>query len=49
VEKALEYVNKAIQHTPTVVELYLVKAKIFQFAGNQAAANKLVEEGRTLD
>jgi len=28
-EEALEWVNKAIEHTPTVPELYLVKAKIF--------------------
>lgn len=29
VEEALAFINKAIKHTPTVVELYLHKAKIF--------------------
>ena len=28
VDEALEYIEKAISHTPTVVELYLIKAKI---------------------
>ena len=34
VEKSFEFCNKAINHTPTVMELYTHKAKIFQFAGN---------------
>jgi hypothetical protein len=25
-DKALEFINEAIEHTPTVVELYMVKA-----------------------
>lgn len=28
-EEAFKWINQAIEHTPTVVELYLVKAKIF--------------------
>lgn len=28
--KALEHVNKAIEHTPTVIELYMIKAKILK-------------------
>jgi len=35
VEKAFEWVAKAIEHTPTVLELYIHKAKIMQFAGNR--------------
>ena len=35
IDEALSFINKAIEHTPTVVELYLVKAKIFQFGGNR--------------
>ena len=29
IDEALSFINKAIEHTPTVVELYLIKAKIF--------------------
>lgn len=28
-DKSLDFVNKAIQHTPTVIELYIHKAKIY--------------------
>ena len=34
VEEALTFINKGIEHTPTVLELYTQKAKIMQFAGN---------------
>jgi peptide alpha-N-acetyltransferase len=27
-ERALKYINEAILHTPTLVELYMVKARI---------------------
>jgi hypothetical protein len=33
-EKSLEYINKAIEHTPTVIDLYIVKAKIYKRAGD---------------
>jgi len=48
-EAALTLVNQAIAHTPTVVELYTHKAKIFQRAGNRRQALALVEEARKLD
>ena len=48
-EKALDYINKAIDHTPTVPDLYLHKAKIFYYVGNTQQAHKLVDEGRLLD
>jgi len=28
--KALEFVNKAIEHTPTLVESYMLKARIYK-------------------
>ena len=34
-DEAMIWINKGIEHTPTVVELYLVKAKIFQHSGNR--------------
>lgn len=45
----MKYINKAIAHTPTVLELYLIKAKMLQFGGNRAAAGELVETARKLD
>lgn len=49
IDEALAYINKAIAHTPTVVELYLVKAKIFQYGGNRIQAAALTEYARELD
>ena len=46
---SLSYCNKAIEHTPTVVDLYTHKAKIMQFAGNRRQAAALTEEARKLD
>ena len=28
--KALEYINEALEHTVTLIELYIIKAKIFK-------------------
>lgn len=42
-------INKAIAHTPTVIELYIHKAKIMQFAGNRKQASDLVDMSRDLD
>jgi len=38
-ELALEYIGKAIEHTPTVVDLYVLKAKIYKRAGNANLAS----------
>lgn len=48
-DQALVYVNKAIEHTPTVCDLYLLKAKIYQYMGNREQAAKLADEARQLD
>jgi peptide alpha-N-acetyltransferase len=48
-ERALRYLEQAIAHTPTVVDLYVLKAKIFKRAGNLAKAAKLFDEARKLD
>lgn len=47
--KAFEYVNKAIEHTPTLLELYTLKGKIYEKAGNAKRASELFEEARQLD
>lgn len=46
-ETAVEYINKAISHTPTLVELYLVKAKILKHQFNHVAAFELTEKVRS--
>lgn len=33
-QEAFKYINEAIEHTPTVIELYIVKAKIYKKAGD---------------
>ena len=48
-EKALIYANKAISHTPTVIEVNLIKAKIYKHAGDVHEAVKWVDEAQSLD
>lgn len=46
---ALEYINAAIESTPTVIELFLVKAKIYKHAGNIKEAARWMDEAQALD
>ena len=48
-DKSLIFINKAIEHTPTVIELYIHKAKIYQRLGDPEKAAALTEEARNLD
>lgn len=48
-EKALELINQAIAHTPTILELYMVKAKIFKHAGDIQEAAHWLNFARELD
>jgi peptide alpha-N-acetyltransferase len=48
-DKSLIFINKAIDHTPTVIELYIHKAKIYQRLGDPEKAAALTEEARNLD
>lgn len=48
-KSAFEYVNKAIEHTPTLIDLYTLKGKIYQLAGDAKSAARLYEEARQLD
>lgn len=48
-EKARSYINQAIEHTPTVIDLYLVKGRILKHAGDPVAAAALADEARTMD
>lgn len=48
-EKAEESINEAIEHTPTLVELYILKARIIKHKGDYELASAIMEEGRELD
>lgn len=48
-EKALEYINAALEHSPTLVELYILKARILKHAGDPEEANNIMQKGRLLD
>lgn len=48
-DKSLIFINKAIEHTPAVIELYIHKAKIYQRLGDPEKAAALTEEARNLD
>uniref|UniRef100_A0A3Q4I3J0 N-alpha-acetyltransferase 15, NatA auxiliary subunit n=1 Tax=Neolamprologus brichardi TaxID=32507 RepID=A0A3Q4I3J0_NEOBR len=46
---ALEYINAAIESTPTLIELFLIKAKIYKHAGNIKEAAQWMDEAQALD
>lgn len=45
----MTYINQAIEHTPTVVDLYTLKAKIYKHAGDSKKASTFYDEARKLD
>ncbi|KAK5899971.1 hypothetical protein CesoFtcFv8_009389 [Champsocephalus esox] len=46
---ALDYINAAIDSTPTLIELFLIKAKIYKHAGNIKEAAQWMDEAQALD
>ncbi len=48
-EKAMEMINLAIDKTPSVVEFYMVKSKIFEHAGLYEKAAEAYEKAKKLD
>jgi len=48
-QQALDYINEAIEHTPTLVELYSCKARIYKNAGDAENAADLFEHTRSMD
>ncbi|XP_035530421.1 kinesin light chain 1 isoform X3 [Morone saxatilis] len=46
---SLEYINAAIESTPTLIELFLIKAKIYKHAGNIKEAAQWMDEAQALD
>ena len=49
IAKSLEYIEEAIQHTPTLVELYLTKARFLKYQNNLSGAVDAMMEARELD
>ena len=47
--EAMTFVNRAIEQTPTLLELYTLKGKIYQKSGDREKAAQLHEEARNLD
>jgi len=47
--KALHYINLAIEHTPTLIELFVCKGRIYKHAGNAVEAYRCVDEAQSLD
>ncbi|KAF8982870.1 N-alpha-acetyltransferase 16, NatA auxiliary subunit [Entomortierella lignicola] len=48
-DEALGYINRAIEHTPTLVELYMTKGRILKHAGDFNGAVEAVNAARELD
>ena len=48
-EKALEYIDKAIELEPTSVDFHMTKARIWKHYGNTQKASEIMEEARILD
>ncbi|XP_059129272.1 N-alpha-acetyltransferase 16, NatA auxiliary subunit isoform X2 [Peromyscus eremicus] len=46
---ALEYINAVIASTPTLIELFYIKAKIYKHIGNLKEAAKWMDEAQSLD
>ncbi len=47
--KALEIVRRAVEHTPTVIELYVLHAKILKHAGDVQGAYTMYDKAREMD
>ncbi|KAM6448188.1 N-alpha-acetyltransferase 16, NatA auxiliary subunit [Liasis olivaceus] len=46
---ALDYINSAVTSTPTLIELFYLKAKIYKHVGNLKEAAKWMDEAQSLD
>ncbi|KRT84090.1 Anaphase-promoting complex subunit 3 protein [Oryctes borbonicus] len=47
--RALVYIDAAIEHTPTLIELYVTKGRIYKHAGDPQEAYKWLDEAQGLD
>lgn len=46
---AIYFVNLALHHTPTLIDIFVIKAKIFKHAGHPEKATSYLEEAQSLD
>lgn len=46
---SLKYIELAIDHSPTLVDLYLFKARVLKHLGDLSEAAEVMEQGRQLD
>lgn len=49
VQLSLNYIDRAIQHTPTILEFYLAKARFYKHAGDYDEAARWADEAQSLD
>lgn len=47
--KALDLINAAIEHTPTLIELFVAKARVYKHAGDIHEALRFLDEAQALD
>ncbi|KAF7281001.1 hypothetical protein GWI33_005268 [Rhynchophorus ferrugineus] len=48
-DKALHYIETAIEHTPTLIELFVTKGRIYKHAGNPIEAYRCLDEAQAMD
>ncbi|XP_052228174.1 N-alpha-acetyltransferase 15, NatA auxiliary subunit-like isoform X2 [Dreissena polymorpha] len=48
-QQAFNYIDLALQHTPLLIELYVLKAKLYKHAGDIDEAYRLMDEAQSLD
>ncbi|OXA45499.1 N-alpha-acetyltransferase 16, NatA auxiliary subunit [Folsomia candida] len=48
-DTALAYIEKAIEHTPTLIELFMCKGRIYKHMGDMNTAAQWMDEARELD
>ncbi|GMS89367.1 hypothetical protein PENTCL1PPCAC_11542, partial [Pristionchus entomophagus] len=46
---ALKYMERALSHTPTLIELLMIKAKIHKHSGDEQLAARILDEAQSLD
>lgn len=49
IARALDYIDRALEHTPTLIELYVFKGKLFKHAGNPVEAYRWLNESQAMD
>ncbi|KAF7632115.1 hypothetical protein Mgra_00008491 [Meloidogyne graminicola] len=48
-QRAHKFIDEALKHTPTLIELYMAKAKIFKHTGDYTSAADLMLQAQELD